>query len=51
MNNQDIDPDNLPSFQLPDSVLDEIYELTGNGDQHNKGFVMAYVSADGRPLV
>ncbi len=28
MNNQDIDPDNLPSFQLPDSVLDEIYELT-----------------------
>ena len=51
MNNQDIDQENLPAFQLPDSVLDEIYELTGNGDQHNKGFVMAYVSADGRPLV
>ena len=33
MNNQDIDPENLPAFQLPDSVLDEIYELTGKAEE------------------
>jgi len=51
MNMQDIDPDNLPLFQLPESFLDKMFELTGNGDEQNRGFVLSYVAHDGRPMV
>ena len=29
MNTQDIDPDNLPLFQLPESFLNKMFDLTG----------------------
>ncbi len=51
MNNQEIDPDNLPTFQIPDSFLNKLFELTGNEVEKNRGFVLSYVSHDGRPLV
>ena len=51
MNTQDIDPDNLPLFQLPESFLNKMFELTGNGDEKNRGFVLSYVAHDGRPMV
>tara|TARA_R100000995_G_C3456282_1_gene110756 strand:+ start:467 stop:739 length:273 start_codon:yes stop_codon:yes gene_type:complete len=51
MNTQDIDPENLPIFQLPDSFLEKIFELTGNGSDQNRGFVLSYVAHDGRPIV
>ena len=51
MNTQDIDPDNLPTFQMPDSFLNKLFELTGNEVEKNRGFILSYVSHDGRPLV
>ena len=51
MNNQEIDPDNLPTFQIPDSFLNKLFELTGNEVEKTRGFVLSYVSHDGRPLV
>jgi len=50
MSAQDIDPDNLPLFQIPESFLKKIFELTGNGSE-GRGFVLSYVAQDGRPLV
>ena len=51
MNTQDIDPDNLPLFQLPESFLNKMFDLTGSGSEQNRGFVLSYVSHDGRPMV
>ena len=51
MNTQDIDPANLPLFQLPESFLNKMFELTGNGDEKNRGFILSYVAHDGRPMV
>ena len=50
MSAQDIDPDNLPLFQIPESFLKKIFELNGNGSE-GRGFVLSYVAQDGRPLV
>jgi len=46
----DIDPDNFDSFKMPDSMLDTIFELSGDAGQH-KGFILAFVTQDGKPLV
>jgi hypothetical protein len=51
MSTEEIDPDNLPLFQLPENFLNKIFELTGDGGDKNRGFVLSYVSQDGRPLV
>ena len=51
MNTQDIDPDNLPTFQMPESFMNKLFELTGNEVEKNRGFVLSYVSHDGRPMV
>ena len=51
MNTQDIDPDNLPTFQMPESFMNKLFELTGNEIEKNRGFVLSYVSHDGRPMV
>lgn len=51
MNTQDVDPDNLPTFQMPESFMNKLFELTGNEVEKNRGFVLSYVSHDGRPMV
>ena len=51
MNTEAIDPDNLPLFQLPESFLKKMFDLTGSGSDENRGFVLSYVSHDGRPVV
>ena len=51
MNTQDIDPDNLPTFQMPESFMNKLFELTGNEVEKNRGFVLSYVSHDGRPML
>lgn len=45
-----IDPDNLDSFVMPDSLLDTIFELSGEASQH-KGFILAFVTQEGKPIV
>ena len=40
MSAEDIDPDNLPLFQLPENFLNKIFELTGDGGDKNRGFIL-----------
>jgi len=46
----EIDPENLPSFELPLSFLQKLFEMTGDAE-NNKGFVLAYVGQDGDPMI
>lgn len=46
----DIDPENLQVFKIPESILEEIYELTGDSAS-NRGFLLACVGQDGRPFI
>lgn len=45
-----IDPENLGSFSLPRSLLEQLFEFSG-GPDHSKGFILAFVSQQGSPLV
>jgi hypothetical protein len=46
-----IDPDNLDSFQIPESFLEKLYEFTGNIDPQSKGFLLCYPDQNGMPMV
>jgi len=46
-----IDPDNLPQFQIPQNILEQLYEFTGSGSEGSKGFLMAYTDQDGAPMI
>ena len=37
---KDIDPENLETFHIPESVLSELFELTGESES-NRGFLLA----------
>ncbi len=45
-----IDPENLDSFSIPESLLEKLFELTGDAD-HSKGFILTYVNQSGKPMV
>jgi len=47
----DIDPDNLPTFQIPHSLLDKLYEFTGDQTEHSKGFLLTYTDQNGSPMI
>jgi hypothetical protein len=47
---KDIDPENLETFHIPESLLDELFELTGESEG-SRGFLLACVGQDGRPFV
>lgn len=47
---KDVDPENLEEFKIPDSILDEIYELTGESSS-NRGLLLVCVGQDGRPFI
>lgn len=47
---KDIDPENLETFHIPESVLSELFELTGESES-NRGFLLACVGQDGRPFI
>jgi len=46
-----IDPENLPAFQIPDSLLDKLYEFTGTASEQSKGFLLTYTDQNGTPMV
>lgn len=50
MDQEDIDPENLETFQLPEAILAQLFECTGSTDG-DSGFLLAYVSQDGRPAI
>jgi len=51
MSNEDLDPENFPSFQIPDNFLERLYEFTGNSEESSKGFLICYTDQNGQPLV
>jgi hypothetical protein len=47
---KDIDPDNLEDFKIPENLLNELFELTGESES-SRGFLLACVGQDGRPFI
>ena len=50
MSDDYIDPENLNKFNLPESILTQLFEFTGSkgGDS---GFILSFVNQDGLPSV
>lgn len=46
----EINPDNLKDFYIPEKILKELYDLTGNYEG-NRGFLLFCVGQDGKPFV
>jgi hypothetical protein len=46
----DINPDDLNPFFIPESFLDELFELTGDSES-NRGFILSCVGQDGKPFI
>jgi hypothetical protein len=47
----EINPDNLPAFQIPESLLEQLYEFTGDASDQSKGFLLAYTDQSGSPMI
>lgn len=45
-----IDPDNLGPFSIPEAMLQKLFEFSGDAD-HSKGFILAYVNQSGKPMI
>ena len=50
MNTDDVNPDDLGRFNLPEGLLSQLFECTGFSDG-DSGFILAYVSTNGQPAV
>ena len=46
-----INPDEIGVFQMPQDLLDKLYEFTGNSHDSSKGFLLAYTDQNGAPLI
>lgn len=44
------DPENFKQFKIPDNYFNRLFEFTGS-DESSKGFILAYVSQDGCPII
>jgi len=47
---KEIDPENLDRFNLPEKILSQIFEFTGQTDG-DSGFILAYVNQEGTPSI
>lgn len=47
---EDFDPNSMPSFTMPKSLLDKIYDFCGEGEE-GKGFMLFFVDQKGMPQV
>ena len=50
MSNEDIDPENLNKFNLPENILTQLFEFSGFTDG-DSGFILTYVNQDGTPSI
>ena len=50
MDNFNPNPEDIPDFVLPDQLLDQLYEFSGNGEA-SKGFLLAFVGQNGSPTI
>jgi hypothetical protein len=46
----EIDPEDLPQFSIPDSLLEQLFSFTGDGEE-SKGMILAFVSQNGSPAI
>ena len=44
------DSENFKQFKIPENYFNRLYEFTGS-DESSKGFILAYVSQDGCPII
>ena len=44
-------PENLKPFQIPESFLQKLYELTGDSAENSKGFLLAFPDSTGAPMI
>ncbi len=47
-NNKDLE--NFKQFKIPENYFNRLFEFTGS-DESSKGFILAYVSQDGCPII
>lgn len=47
---ENIDPENLGRFVMPQSILDKLFDLSGDANG-SKGFILAFVDQEGKPIV
>jgi len=45
-----IDPENLPQFHVPQKFLKKFFDFTGNSEG-GRGYIVAFVDQSGRPMV
>jgi hypothetical protein len=45
-----IDPDNLSEFEIPQSILSQLFEFSGSNGG-DSGFILAYVNQQGTPSI
>jgi hypothetical protein len=38
-------------FEIPDSILTKIYDLTGTPEGGNRGYVIMYINEHGKPVI
>jgi len=48
---ENIDPEKLEPFQIPNSLLEKMYEFTGNSSESSRGFIIAYTDQSGAPMI
>jgi hypothetical protein len=47
---EEFEPDEQPEFSIPDSLVNKLYELSGDSDKY-KGLIIAVVSEKGCPMI
>ncbi len=50
MSDEFIDPENLSKFNLPESILQQLFEFTGSSSG-DSGFILSFVNQDGLPSI
>lgn len=44
------EPESFKNFKIPENYFNKLFEFTG-ADESSKGFIVAYVSQDGCPMI
>tara|TARA_R110000824_G_scaffold65538_1_gene170596 strand:+ start:8649 stop:8912 length:264 start_codon:yes stop_codon:yes gene_type:complete len=47
---EDLDPEKIKDFHIPENLMRKLYSMTGDSE-NNRGFILAYVSQNGKPMV
>ena len=50
MESENFNPEDLPEFQMPRNLLNQLYEFTGSSEE-NKGFMLVFVDQNGGPQI